>query len=145
MKQRIRVLSLLVFVVLVLGILGLKVARQGWFAVHPPLELNDQPALLLFTLSEGCDCQMRVIRRAATQIAFWEPPEHLRINIIWIDFDQRPDLVDYYHVDRAPALVLLDSNEELFWMQDDPLSDGKPFDMAEVENQITSLLVMDGE
>jgi len=145
MKQRIRVLCLLVFVVLVLGVLGLKAARQGWFAVHLPLELNGQPALLFFTLSDGCDCQMKVIRSAATQIAFWEPSEHLRIYIIWIDFDQRPDLVDYYHVDRAPALVLLDSNGEVFWMQDDPQSDGKPFDMAEVENQITSLLAMDGE
>lgn len=145
MKQRNRVLCLIVFVALVLGVLGIKAVQQRWFGIHPPLELNGQPMLLFFTLSDGCDCQMKVIRKAATQIAFWEPPAHLHINTIYIDFNQRPDLVDYYHVERAPALVLLDNNGKEFWMQDEPESDDKPFDMGEVEEQIATLLARDGK
>jgi hypothetical protein len=145
MIQRSRVKFLFGFALLVVGVLGIKAAQQGWFTVHPPLELNDQPVLLFFSLSDGCDCQMKVVRKAATQIAFWYPPEHLRINTIWINFDQRPDVADYYHVVRTPALVLLNSNGEVFWMRDEPHSYDKPFVMAEVEEQITALLAMEGK
>lgn len=144
MKPPLRLAVLLVLVALVMGVLGVKAVREGWFTVPPLPELDDQPALLFFTLSDGCDCQMRVIRRGATQIAFWEPAEDLRINILWIDFDERPDLAEYYNVDRAPALVLLDHNGEVFWMVDEPQSDGKPFDMLEVEEQVASLLAREG-
>jgi len=140
MKPPLRLAVLLVLVALITGVLGVKAVREGWFTVPPSLELDDQPALLFFTLSDGCDCQMRIIRRAATQIAFWEPSENLRINILWIDFDERPDLAEYYKVDRAPALVLLDRNGEVIWMVDEPQSDGMPFDMLEVEEQVALLL-----
>jgi hypothetical protein len=144
MKRHGRVIFLLAFAVLVLGVLGFKASQQKWFVPRPYMELNGQPALLFFTLSEGCDCQMRVIRHAATQVAFWKPVEHLKINIISIDFDERPDLARYFHVDRAPALVLLDHNGEVFWMQDEPQSDDLPFDMSAVEEQIASLLASEG-
>ena len=144
MKRNIRVIFLIAFSVIVLGVLVLKASTQGWFVIHPPLELNGQPTLLFFTLSDGCDCQMKVIRKAATQIEFWEPTEQMQIAILRIDFDERPDLAECYDVHRAPALVLLDSNGKEVWMQDEPKSDDKPFDMAEVEEQITTLVAMDG-
>ena len=139
MKSQIRVLSLLLFLIAVLGVLGFKAVHQGWFKGKPYLELNDQPALLFFTLSDGCECQMVIIRRAATQVAFWELPEHLAINILRIDFDQRPYLVRYFHVARAPALVLLDAQGQVIWKQDVGLNDQKPLDLVEAEAQITTL------
>ena len=77
-------------------------------------------------------------------MAFWKPVEHLQINIVSIYFDESPDLARYFHVDRAPALVLLDHNGEVFWMRDEPQSDDLPFDISEVEEQIASLLATEG-
>ena len=144
MAVHIRIQILLGFLLVVLGVLGFKALQQGWFAARPQLELNDQPTLLFFTLSDGCDCQMRVIRKAATQVAFWEPAESLRINVMRINFDERLDLARYFEVERAPALVLVDYNGVVFWMQDEAKSDGEPFDMAEVEAQIADMLTADG-
>jgi hypothetical protein len=139
MKRQVRFLSLLLFVIAVLGVLGFKAVSQGWFLTRPYLEVNSQPALLFFTLSDGCDCQMMIIRRADTQVAFWELPEHLAINIIRVDFDLQPELARYYRVVRAPALVLLDAEGKVVWKQDVGLTDEKPFDLAAAEAQIRSL------
>jgi hypothetical protein len=145
MNSKPRALSLLLFVIAVLGVLGFKAVHQGWFVAQPQLELNSQPALLFFTLSEGCNCQMVIIRRAATQIAFWELPEHLAINIIRIDFSLQPDLARYYDVARAPALVLLDAQGQAVWKQDVGLSDEKPLDLIQAQSQIEGLLLSETE
>ena len=145
MKNKIRVLSLLLIGMAVLGILGFKAVSQRWFIAQPQLELNNQPALLFFTLTEGCDCQMAIIRRAATQVAFWELPEHLAFNIIRIDFDQQPELARYYGVARAPALVLLDAQGQAVWKQDVGLSDAKPLDLIQAQSQIERLLMRESK
>lgn len=144
MNLRTRIQILIGFLLVVVGVLGFKTLQKGWLAARPHLELYGQPTLLFFTLSEGCDCQMRVIRKAATQIAFWEPAVQVRIPIMRIDFDERADLVSYFEVERAPALVLVDYNGEVFWKQDEAKSDDEPFDMAEVEKQIAAMLTADG-
>ena len=83
---------------------------------------------------------MTIIRRAATQVAFWELPEHLAINIIRIDFDLQPKIARYYDVARAPALVLVDAEGELIWKQDVGVSDARPLDLDEAEAQISALI-----
>jgi hypothetical protein len=140
MNSRLRSLIFLFFVLAVVAVLGIKAVQQGWFLPRPQLALNGQPALLFFTLSDGCECQMTIIRRAATQVAFWELPEHLAINIIRIDFDLQPKIARYYDVARAPALVLVDAEGEPIWKQDVSVSDARPLDLVEAEAQISALL-----
>ena len=140
MNSRLRILIFLVFVLAVAAVLGIKAVQQGWLLPRPQLALNGQPALLFFTLSDGCDCQMTIIRRAATQVAFWELPDHLAINIIRIDFDLQPKVALYYDVARAPALVLVDAQGKPIWKQDVGVSDAKPLDLDEAEAQIRALL-----
>ena len=139
MNSRLRILTFLVFLLVVGAVLGIKGDQQGWFLPRPQLALNGQPALLFFSLSDGCECQMTIIRRAATQVAFWELPEHLAINIIRIELDLQPKVARYYDVARAPALVLVDAEGELLWKQDVGVSDTKPLNLVEAEAQISAL------
>jgi len=139
MKQHIRLVPLLGFVVLMLGVLGIKAADRGWFAIHPPLELNGQPALLFFTLSEGCDCQMQLVQNAEAQLAVWDLPADLGLNVIRVDFTRRPDLGKQYGVVRAPALVLLGTAGQVTWKQDVGLSDTTPLDLEQAEVKVEAL------
>jgi len=139
MNSRLRILIFLFFVLAVVAVVGIKAVQQGWFLPRPQLALNGQPALLFFTLSDGCECQMTIIRRAATQIAFWELPDHLAINIIRIDFDLQSKIARYYDVARAPALVLVDAEGQPIWKQDVGVSDARPLDLVEAEAQISAL------
>jgi len=52
--------------------LGLKAAQLGWFTPHPPLEMNEEPVLLFFNKSRGCECEMLVYNNAETQINTWD-------------------------------------------------------------------------
>jgi len=112
--------------------LGLKAASEGWFGALAPLPLNGQPALVFFTLSKGCDCQMTVVRAADAQLADWVSPLPLHR----VDFDRRRDLAEQFHVFRAPALVLMNAEGQVIWKQDEGLSDESPFDLNQVERQI---------
>ena len=140
MNSRLRILIFLIFILAVMAVLGIKAVQQGWFLPRPQLALKGHPALLFFTLSDGCECQMTIIRRAATQVAFWELPEYLQINIIYIDFELQPRIARYYDVARAPALVLVDAEGEQIWKQDVGVSDVKPLDLDEAEAQISALI-----
>lgn len=140
MNNRLRILIFLVFILAVGVVLGIKGMQQSWFLPRPQLALNDQPALLFFTLSDGCECQMTIIRRAVTQVAFWELPEHLAINIIRVDFDLQPKVARYYTVARPPALVLVDAEGKLIWKQDVGVSDARPLDLDEAQAQISALI-----
>ena len=132
--------ALLVLAALFLGPMVLKAVQEGWFAPSPPLELNSQPALVFFTLSRGCDCQMMVVQSADAQLAAWALPVDLGLNVIRVDFDRRPDLARQYGVARAPALVLLDSQGQVVWKQDVGLSDELPLDLEQAEVQIEALV-----
>lgn len=119
--------------------IGLKALQEGWFAPHPLLELNDQPALVFFTLSNGCECQMVVVAAAEVQLAGWAFAGETGLNIIRVDFDRRLDLARQYGVVRALALVLLDAGDQVVWMQNEGLSDEAPLDMEQVQREIETL------
>jgi len=138
-KRASRWWALLVLAGLFLGLLALKAVQEGWFASRLSLEMNNQPALVFFTLSRGCKCQMTVVLSAEAQLTAWKLPAELGLNVIRVDFDRRPDLARQYGVARAPALVLLDSLGQVVWKQDVSLSDKVPLDLNQVEVQIEVL------
>lgn len=137
-RQRICVLTL--SGVLVLGVLAIKSFSNSWFENRPPLELNGRPALVFFTLLEGCECEMSVVSAAETQLSDWSLSQTGGIPLLRVDFRQRPDLAQQYGVARAPALVMLDGSGQVAWKQDVGLCDDAPLDLAQVEVQVRKLL-----
>ena len=117
--------------------LGLKAVTEGWFAARAPLPLNGEPALIFFTLSKGCECQMTVVRAAEAQLADWVSPLALHR----VDFDCRRDLAKGFGVARAPALVLVNAEGQVVWRQDEGLSDESPLDLNQAECQVETLTV----
>ena len=77
--------------------LGLKVAQSGWFTFREALVLNGKPALVFFTLSQGCECQMSVVHAAEAQLTNWQPP----VQLLRVDFERRPDLAEQFDIARA--------------------------------------------
>ncbi len=73
-----RMVGLILFGAVVLAVLAIKSFNDGWFEPQTPLELNDQPALVFFTLGRGCECQMLVIRNAEAQLSAWSLAEETR-------------------------------------------------------------------
>ena len=132
--------ALLVLVGLFLGPLALKAVQEGWFELRPQLELRGQPALVFFTLSHGCECQMTVVLSAEAQLAAWPVALEGQIPILRVAFDRRPDLVRQYGVARAPAVVLLDDSGQVVWRQDVGLSDDAPLDLDQAEIWIETLV-----
>ena len=116
--------------------LGLKAVHDDWFAAREPLPLNGQPALVFFTISEGCECQMTVVRAAEAQLAGWDIP----LPLLRVDFNRRSDLVQNFGLNRAPALVLVNAEGQAVWKQDESVSDEAPLDLEQVENQVESLV-----
>lgn len=53
--------GLVLFGVLLTGFVLGKLVYSGLLEPHQPLNLNDQPALIFFTLRRGCECQKVVI------------------------------------------------------------------------------------
>ena len=124
----------IIFITALALTLGLKATQLDWFAVRKPLPLNGQPALVFFTLSQGCECQMTVIHAAEAQLADWESP----VPLLRVDFDRRPDLAAQFGVIRAPALVLINAEGQVVWKQDEGLSDESPLDLDQAQSQIES-------
>jgi len=123
--------ALLVVAGLFVGGLALKAVQDGWFAPLPSLELHGQPALVMFTLDRGCECQMQVVRIAEAELAAWELPAAMGLNVIHVDSNRRPDLARQHGVARAPALVLLDARGEVAWKQDVGLNEEAPLDLSQ--------------
>ena len=112
---------------------------MGWFTHQQPLVLNGRSTLLFFTIFRGCECQMKVVHNAETQLTAGEFPVNLGLAIIRLDFNRRPDLAKQYGVARAPALVLLDNLGQVVWKQDVGLSDESPLDLATCQAKIELL------
>jgi len=124
---------------LIAATLVIKGTAMGWFSHNQPLALNGQPALLFFTIARGCDCQMKVVQNAEAQLAAWQIPATLGLNVIQIDLNRRHDLARQHQVARAPALVLLDTAGQVVWKQDEGLSDEQPLDLATCLEMMTIL------
>ena len=120
-------------------ILGVKAVQLGWFIPKPPLVLNNQPALLFFNNDRGCECALSVYRNANAQLSAWPEENHAGIPIIPINIERRLDLAQEYQVIRAPALLLLDYTGQIFWRQDEVITDEFPFDLKLLESQIEIL------
>ncbi|MCJ7700847.1 MAG: hypothetical protein MUO62_04645 [Anaerolineales bacterium] len=141
MKTRARLFVWIGFIGTVLLVLGLKARQLGWLEVKPPLELNDQPAVLIFIRYNGaCECELFVNGNARAQVANWVPEARGDVQLHQIDIEQRSDLARQYKVIRAPSMLLLDASGQIIWRQDDVLSDGLPLDLAAAEVQIAGLL-----
>lgn len=135
-RQRI---GLAAFGVILAMVLLAKLFYSGWLDPRTSLELDGQPALVFFTLSRGCECQMVVVQAAEAQLAYWDVPVEIGIEIIRLDFDRHSNLAHRFRVMRAPALVLVDAAGEVVWKQDLGLSDEAPLDLAAAEAQILIL------
>ncbi len=125
----------IVFLAALILTLGLKATQEGWFASRAPLSFNGQPALIFFTLSKGCECQMMVVRAAEAQLTGWNPP----LPLLRVDFDLRPDLANQFGVIRAPALALVNDRGQVVWKQDEGLSNVSPLDLNQAERQVELL------
>jgi hypothetical protein len=135
-RQRI---GLAIFAVVLVVVVLAKFFYNGWLDPRTSLELDGGPALVFFTLSRGCECQMVVVEAAETQLANWDAPAETGIEMIVLDFDRRSNLAHRFTVVRAPALVLVDAAGEVVWKQDLGLSDEAPLDLASAEAHIRQL------
>ncbi len=115
--------------------LGLKSVQPGWFAPRPPLDLDGKPVLLFFNKVRGCECELFVYNNADAQMDIWNAP----VRVIKISMDRRPDLARQYEVIRAPTLLLLDAQGQVYWNHNEGLSDESPLDLDQAERQIEAL------
>jgi hypothetical protein len=143
MRGGLRFWGLLALAATVVWIVGVKAVHEGWFAYRPALDLQGDPALLYFTLSRGCECQMRVIRGADAQIAGWTEADRSGLPVVRVDLIQRRDLGERFGVYRAPALLLVDADERVIWRQDVGVSDEAPLDLSQAQSQIEALISED--
>lgn len=127
----------IIFLASLILTVGLKAAREGWFTVRAPLPLNGQPALVFFTLSKGCECQMTVVQAAEAQLADWDSALPLHR----VDFDRRRDLANQFGIVRAPALVVVNAAGQVVWKQAEGLSDESPLDLNQAERQLEALTI----
>ena len=113
LADRKRAAALIMFGALVMAVIAIKSFNDGWFEPRPPLPLDGKPALILFMLGRGCECQMSVVHSAEAQLAAWIVPDETDVPMLRVDFSRQPDLAQQYGVARAPALVLLDSHGQV--------------------------------
>lgn len=106
----------------------------------PPIELNNQPALLFFNNDEGCECVIPLYQKADTVIAAWPSDQRAKIPLYRLVLDKRPDLQRQYNVERAPMLLLLDADGQVVWREWGVASNPNVFDLTRVEMKISLLL-----
>jgi hypothetical protein len=126
---------LLIFFLGIVGVLGVKSIQGDWFAPREPLEITQDPTLLFFNRSKGCECVLVVYQAADKQISEW-PHEFLNLEIIRIDLDRQADLGRQFNMLRVPALILVDENGQTIYQQSESLSDTAPFDLVTLEQEI---------
>lgn len=118
-------------------LMGVKVGRPFLLPAAPPIELNNQPALIFFNNDEGCECVIPLYQKADAVIAAWPPEQRAQIPVHRVVLDERPDLQRQYDVERAPMLLLLDTDGQVVWREWGVASNPNVFDLAEVETQIS--------
>ncbi len=121
-------------------LMGVKVGRPFLLPAGPPIELNNQPALLFFNNDEGCECVIPLYQKADAVIAAWPPEQRAQVPVHRIVLDDHPDLQRQYDVERAPMLLLLDANGQVVWREWGVASSPNVFDLARIEAKISILL-----
>ena len=140
MNNQQRILILLIVICAAIAVVGFKAYQSGLFEPRRPLDLNGKPALLFFNVSKGCECQMVVSNNANAQIASWSEEVRQGVPVFAIDIDRRLDLAEQFDVFRVPALLLLDSQGQLMWVQDYSINDDLPLDLHQFEVEIQTLV-----
>jgi len=125
---------LLVVVVFSLTLVA-KAIYGGWMDAREAPDLSGRAGLVFFTLSNGCECQMVVVRAAEAQLAKWQPG----LPVLRMDFDRNRHLAATWDIARAPALVLVDAEGQMVWAQGEGVRDELPLDLDQVELQIQRL------
>lgn len=121
-------------------VIGLKTVKEGWLVVREPLELNGEPALVLFNRYKGCECELVVYEAADFQIENWSEENRSGVPVYVINLDHRPDLKKQYQILRVPALILLDASGRIVLKQDEGISDEKPLNLPLFEEKIKEVL-----
>lgn len=121
-------------------LLGVKVGRPLLIPAGPPIELNNQPALLFFNNDEGCECVLPLYATADAVVAAWPPDRRAYIPLHRIVLDERPDLQRRYDIRRAPMLLLLDASGQVVWREWGVASNPDVLDLAAVEERIAQLI-----
>lgn len=131
---------LIIVVVAILGVLGFKSINEGWFSPIVPLELNGEPALVLFNRYKGCECELVVYEAAEYQIENWSENDRNGIPVYVFNLDRRSDLRKQYQIIRAPTLILVDASGNIILKQDEGISDFEPLNLPLFEEKIKELL-----
>lgn len=130
---------LLIFILGVVGVLGVKSMQEDWFAPREPLEITQDPTLLFFNRSKGCACVLVVYQAADLQISEWRQ-NYPDLEIVRIDLDRRADLGRQFNILRVPALFLVDNNGESVYQQTESSSDTAPFDLEMLDLELREYL-----
>lgn len=126
---------LLIFFLSVVVVLGVKSIQEGWFAPRESLEITQDPTLLFFNRSKGCECVLVVYQAADQQITEWQQ-KYSELEILRIDLDRRADLGRQFNILRVPALILIDDEGQRIYHQTESLSDTAPFDLETLDLEL---------
>jgi hypothetical protein len=137
-----RILLGLIFV-LAFSVLAMKAVLEGWFAPHFTLDLHQQPAVLFFNRTKGCDCAKQVYQAAARQMQDWPEANRLGVQVIEINLDRWPEAGEQFAIVRAPTLLLLDAAGNSVYRQEEVVTDLAPLNLPALEHKIWE--VVDGK
>ena len=124
---------------LFLIISGLKFVLQWDSLVSQPIQLQDEPALLFFTLEEPCECMLGIVQSAESQIENWPESARAGLPLYRIDFDSQKRFASDHGIYRAPCLVIVNEDGEIIYRQDFPYIEGGSFNLEELEDRIHGL------
>jgi hypothetical protein len=136
-----KVLTLLLLSFSILSVLGMKAVSAGWLLPQPAVDLSGGPVLLFFNGSRGCECEVFVYQNAEAQISAWNEDARQNIHVQKISIHRPTHLARDYKVVRGPTLLLLDRTGQVFWRQDEVISDLEPLDLKTFEIRIKDLLL----
>ncbi|MBI9043313.1 MAG: hypothetical protein JEZ06_02435 [Anaerolineaceae bacterium] len=129
------------FFCVLLFVLAFKAFQLDWFRPNYQLDLNGQPAILIFLIDQGrCECEQFVNDNARSQAENWSSKDHQGLLIYQIDIKKYSNLAKKYKIIRAPSMLLLNASGEIVWRQDGAINDDFPLDLSNVKKRITTLV-----
>ena len=82
---------------------------------------------------------MVVYTAAQNQISDWGEKGQYDIPIFLIDLDRRPDLGKQFNIIRVPALLIVDQEGKVIYIQKESISDTAPLDLQTLDLTIKEL------